>query len=105
MVFVAVFYAAYASFVIFMICEPSQQLSNAFEQITADIENLEWYLYSHEIQRMLPIVLLVSQRPIELECFGSIRASRKTFKKVSYSTHSSNFTVNLESLECTPVIK
>lgn len=87
MVFVAMVYAGYASFVIFMICEPSQQLSNAFEQIPADIENWEWYLYSHEIQRMLPIILLVSQQPMELECFGGIKASRETLKKVSYSTH------------------
>ena len=65
------------------ICECSQYVSNAFEEIDDEIETFDWYLYSHKLQRMLPIILMAAQQPVELNYFGSFSAVRETFKKVS----------------------
>lgn len=75
-------YAVYAFGIIFLTCELGQRLTNAFEQIQDEIKKFEWYLFSSEIQQMLPTILIVSQQSIELECFGSISGLRETFKKV-----------------------
>lgn len=45
---------------------------------------------------MLPIILIVSQKPVELECFGGISGLPETFKKVRYLNHQSN---SIEKLE------
>lgn len=81
--FVSMFYALYGFGIIFVICELGQRLTNAYGQIAEEIENFEWYSFSHELQRMLPIILVVAQQPIELECFGGITGIRETLKKVS----------------------
>lgn len=75
-----------------MICELGQRLTDAFAQIADEIENFEWYLFSHEIQRMLPIILIAAQQPIELECFGAVSGIRDTFKRVCHYIRRSNFT-------------
>lgn len=81
--FVAMFYASYAFGIILIICELGQRLTDAFGRIADEIENLAWYEFPREIQRMLLIILIRSQRPVELQCFGSISGTRETFKKVS----------------------
>lgn len=80
---VAIFYSLYAFGIIFVTCELGQRLSDAFEEINDEIESFEWYQFSYEIQQMLPIILIVSQQPVDLECFGSITGCRMTFQKVS----------------------
>lgn len=82
--FVAIFYASYAFGIILIICELGQRLTNACAQKADEIGKLEWYLLSREIQRMLPIILIGTQQPIELECFGGVTGIRETFKKVSH---------------------
>lgn len=41
------------------------------------------YSFPMELQRMLPIVILIGQQPVALECFGSILCLRNTLKSVS----------------------
>lgn len=82
--FVSMFYAFYGFGLVFVVCELGERLTNAFEQIEYEIEKSDWYLFSHEIQRLLPIILIVSQQPVELECFGSVNGRRETYKKVSH---------------------
>lgn len=82
--FVTVFYASYALGSIFFQCEIGQQISNAYEDIDDLVEEFDWHLFSHEMQRTLPIILIVTQNPIGFECFGSTSALRVTFKKVSF---------------------
>ena len=76
-------YASYAFGVVLIICELGQRLTNAFEEICDTIENFDWYLFPLEIQQILPILLVGTQEPVVLECFGSISGTRDTFKKVS----------------------
>ena len=77
------FYGLYAFGVALAICEFGQYESDAFQEIDDEIEAFDWYLYSHEIQQMLPIILMAVQQPVELKYFGSFSAVRENFKKVS----------------------
>lgn len=90
MLFVTIIYSSYAFGIMFVACEFGQRLSNAFEEIDDSIEEFDWNLFSHEIQRLLPTILIVTQKPVVFECFGSISALRDTFKKVCIETSYSN---------------
>lgn len=47
-----------------------------------EFNRLDWYLFPLEIHKLLPIVMNNVQKPIAIECFGIISASREQFKKV-----------------------
>lgn len=78
-----ILYACYAFGVALFICELGQRLTNAFGEIGDVIADFDWYLFSFEIRKLLPTLLMVAQQPVALECFGSISGSRDTFKTVS----------------------
>lgn len=80
-------YALYAFGIILVICELGHRLTVAFDQIHDEIGKYDWFLFSHEIQKMLPTMLIVSQKPVEFEIFGSLSGIRETFKKVCRLTH------------------
>lgn len=67
---------------VFVSCELSQRLSNAFDRIDFTVHQFDWYLFPIEMKRMLPVVMVNVQRPISLACFGSIMCTRETFKDV-----------------------
>lgn len=77
-----VFVACYGLGILFLACELSQRLGNAFSEIDRMIEQLDWYLFPVNIRRLLPIIIAVAQKPVNLECFGSISCDRAVFKKV-----------------------
>lgn len=77
-----VFYASYAFGIMMFICELGQRLSDAFEEIGVVIESFQWNLFSLQMRKLLPIILIVEQQTIDLEFFGSISGTRETFKKV-----------------------
>lgn len=82
LVFITIFYAFYAFGIVIIICELGQRLTNAFEEIGDVIDEFEWNLFSLEIQKILPTILMVVQQPVELRYFGSTSGLRETFKKV-----------------------
>lgn len=90
MLFVTIFYASYAFGAVFLMCELGQRGTNAFEEIDNVVKEFEWNLFSHEIQRILPKILIVTQKPVVFECFGSTSALRETFKQVCMVPTSKN---------------
>lgn len=78
-------YATYAFGNMSILCELGQRLSDAFEEVGDEIEAFEWDLFPHEIQKLLPVMMMVGQQPVTLECFGSTSGTRETFKKVCLS--------------------
>lgn len=56
---------------------------SAFDDVNDAMGRVHWMLYPIEVQRLLSIVMLFIQQPIELKVFGSITCSRESFKKVS----------------------
>lgn len=68
---------------VFVICEFGQKLSDGFNGIDDECGQFDWYLHSMEVQKLLPTLIIVTQKPISLKAFGSISGDRQSFKKVS----------------------
>ena len=64
--------------------EIGQRLSNGFEGIDDKINQIDWYLLPMEIQRILPTIMINTQQPVFVNCFGSLACSRDTLKRVSF---------------------
>lgn len=67
---------------VFMFCEVGEQLNIRSMQINDAICELDWDTFPHQVQRMMPIILLTAQNPVKLEGYGGIICCRGTFKKV-----------------------
>lgn len=67
---------------IFGICEYGERLRETFNEISDAYNQLAFYLYPCDVQHMLTTLLMVAQKPVELEVFGSIVCGRITFKNV-----------------------
>lgn len=67
---------------VFFPCEVGQRLTNTLNEIDYEFEQLDWYLFPFEVQRVLPTILSGVQKPIVLGCFGTVSGSRDQFKKV-----------------------
>lgn len=64
-------------------CELGERTNEMFGAIDDTFNETDWYLYPIEVQRMLSAVMIVAQKPIYVELFGSVTASRETFRQVS----------------------
>lgn len=78
-----IFYASYAFGVVLIGCELGNHICNSFIDMNDIIDQFDWYLLPHGIQKMLPIILIGVQEPFAFEVFGSVKVIRETFKKVS----------------------
>lgn len=78
-------YNVFWSFVIiYGVCEFGQEVSNAFDDIRYEISQLQWYRLSTHIQQVLPTILIVAQKSVDIHVFGSIACDYVTFKQVSF---------------------
>lgn len=75
----------YAFGVIYPVCELGQQVRNDFDEISTTIYQMNWYSFPTQIQRILPIILLGSQKPVQIRSFGNIETTRETFKIVFHN--------------------
>lgn len=67
-----------------MICEVNQRTHDACIEIGDEIDQINWYLFSQKLQRMLPIIIIVAQQSVAIRCFGSIQCNREVLKKVKF---------------------
>lgn len=65
-------------------CELAGRLTYRFEHIDHTIEQFKWYLFPLKLQKILAIIMISAQQPVNFECFGSIQCDQETFKKVRY---------------------
>lgn len=66
----------------YMQSKRGQQFSNAIEGIDIAFSQLDWYLFPSKVQRMLPTVMLITQQPTFIKCFGNVLLARQQFRKV-----------------------
>lgn len=66
----------------FITCELGQRITNAFEESSDILNQFHWYLFTPEIQQMLPMIMQFAQKPTVFYCFGSKASVRETFKSV-----------------------
>lgn len=67
----------------FIPCELGERVRNAMSEINDSINQFYWYLFPMKVQKMLPIILLSVQQPVEIQCFGSITCTRIQKGKLS----------------------
>lgn len=72
----------YAFGLIFAVCELYQRETNAFEETSETIDQLDWYEFPAETQHMLPFIINFTQQPVEFTCFGSRAFNRELLKLV-----------------------
>lgn len=66
-------------------CEIGQQLTNTFDEINFEFEELRWYLLAIEIRQMLPTAMMFAQESVIFHCYGVIFCSRHQLKMVIQS--------------------
>lgn len=83
MVWKSIFYGCWVFGLAFFSCEVGQQFTNSFERVTDRLDRLNWYLFPIKVQQLLPTILINTQEPIVIGCFGLMNGSRDQFKKVN----------------------
>lgn len=94
---VIIFFAILTFGALLIICELSQRQNLAYKECGDMVEQLDWYRFPTEIQRIYPTILAIMQQPIEIVCFGGTTCNRESFKKVS-TLSCINFALMLASL-------
>lgn len=82
LILISLAYGFWALFMVFFSCEIGQRFTNAYDEVDDAINQLDWYLLPMKVQRVLPVIMMKSQKEWSIECFGSIACNRETFKKV-----------------------
>lgn len=67
---------------VFLPCEFGYKLSEAFEEIDYEIDQMHWYKFPAKMWKMLPLFLVGAQEPVYLHVFGSKSCAREDFKAV-----------------------
>lgn len=60
-----------------------EMMSGEFDAFDAELGQLEWYLFPHEIQRLFIVSIANAQHPTNIQGYGQILCVRETVKKVS----------------------
>lgn len=63
-------------------CELGERLISAYSEIDDVMSQIDWYLFHIKIQKIMPIIIVNSQKPISITIFGSMTTNRETFHKV-----------------------
>ena len=66
----------------FMLCEPGERVTNAFEKFNEELEQCNWHLLPPNLRRLYLIFVMDTQQPINIQCYGGILCTRETYKSV-----------------------
>lgn len=67
---------------IFLFCEFGNMVTIEFEDLNEIIGQLNWYSYPNDVQRMMPIIMIVAQESVIIHGYGNIACVRESFVKV-----------------------
>lgn len=67
----------------FIFCHFGENVKTAYLDLSDSIYGISWYLYPVKIQKLLPVILMSSAKPIRFESVGSLDCSYETFKSVN----------------------
>lgn len=82
MLLMTIGYTLYSFGVVFIVCEVTQHVCDAINAFDMEISQTDWYLYPHDMKKVLPMIMNVTQKPVEFKWFGSMSSCRDTFRKV-----------------------
>lgn len=69
--------------IVFAVCDFGERRCGTFAEINDEYKQLRWYLFPCDVQQMLSFQIMVAQKPVELNVFGSSACGRITLKNVS----------------------
>lgn len=67
---------------VWIFCNLCESLSTAFDEVNDVVDQLDYYLFPNAMQKILPFIIMNTQRPVVVECFGKIKCNLETFKRV-----------------------
>lgn len=77
-------YELFVSLTLVYLCsEFGEQVKSAFAEIEQAIYLCDWHLFANDIQKMLPTIIIVTQKPIVFHGIGIITATRQSFENVN----------------------
>lgn len=76
---------------VFIYCEFGQQIGLCYRRVDDAIYQMDWFSFPIEVQRRVPMILMLTQKPVEFKGFGDIVFTRDTFKRVIWSLKLYNF--------------
>ena len=59
------------------------RINRAFGEIEDEMYQMDWHLFPMKLQKMVPIILINAQQPVEFMGFGNFPANRETMKRVN----------------------
>lgn len=88
MVLESIICAFWVFFFIFAGCELGERNTEQFDRLYDEVIQFDWYDFPPEIKRLLPILLMYMQEPVEIKFFGSAACTRECFKQVQARKYS-----------------
>lgn len=80
--------SAFSFGLVFLYCEMGERIAAYFATVDAAVSEIDWHLFPIATQRMMPVVLMVTRKAVQLRGFGNVSATRETFKRVRHTqTH------------------
>uniref|UniRef100_A0A6P7FGF5 Uncharacterized protein LOC114330033 n=1 Tax=Diabrotica virgifera virgifera TaxID=50390 RepID=A0A6P7FGF5_DIAVI len=71
----------------YLVAESGEEIKSKSEMIFVNAQQLKWYYWNKKNRQMLMMFLLVTQKPLELNCHGFLVQSREMMLKVIKSWH------------------
>lgn len=69
---------------VFVFCFFGEEVSNHFQFIEDALYQCDWDGLSLDLQKNMPIAIILAQRPVYIGNFGAVHCTRETFQKVVY---------------------
>lgn len=69
---------------IYMACDFGEAITTQYTAIDYSICECDWYSFPLEIQKMLPMVMMSTQKAMIVQVFGKVACTRETFNRVNY---------------------
>lgn len=70
--------------VLFVLCNFADDVSDRFERANIYV-HCDWYKFPGEVQHLLPIIIINTQKSVVVKGFGNIDCTREQFKMVIHS--------------------
>lgn len=75
--------SCWAFALLYTFCEIGDRIEKAHSEINDKINGLKWYSFPSNLWQMIPMIMMNSQKPMILKCFGTISSGRIVFKQAS----------------------
>lgn len=67
---------------LFVVCHFGDEVRIHFEALNESITQCVWYEFPLEMQKCMPMMIQMAQKPVFIGTFGEIHCTREVFKKV-----------------------